>query len=116
MGRSLSIDQLLERWRSLEDQGATMTLEELCDGQREEIDDVKEKLRAVASMMSFLGLMPEPATVGGRGPVGTASTKEEVIRHLARGGLGEVVVALENDVEPTRSVATPGAGGPDGLA
>jgi hypothetical protein len=121
MESSLSIDQLLERWRSPELHGATTTLEKLCGHPPEELDEIKEKLRAVASMMSFLGLTQEPAATRGVVRLGTASTEQpdanretvtdlvsgrsplrgsryEVIRHLARGGLGEVFVAQDNEL------------------
>src|SRR5262249_51883233 len=75
LGRSLSIDQLLERWRSLEDPGATTTLETLCSHQPQEVEDVKQKLSAVAAMLAFLGLPPGTAAAGVRGPDGAKDTE-----------------------------------------
>jgi hypothetical protein len=101
----------------LEDPGATTTLETLCSHQPQDVDDVKEKLRAVAAMMAFLGLTPGTAAAGVTGPNGAEDTEEpdtnaeratdavdgghsiarpgtrnERLRELTRGGTGEVFV------------------------
>lgn len=63
MARTVSIDHLLERWSSSGGPNATTSLEELCSGRSDEVSDFRDRLRAISSMISSLGLAPtEPAT------------------------------------------------------
>jgi WD40 repeat protein len=51
-----SLDDLVSRWHDSRQKGQTLSAEELCAGSPEKLADLKQRLEAVASMMSLLGL------------------------------------------------------------
>jgi eukaryotic-like serine/threonine-protein kinase len=51
-----TVEDLLSRWQSLEESDQPATIEDLCADCPDKSAEVREQLRAVASMMSFLGL------------------------------------------------------------
>ena len=65
-----TVDDLLRRWQSLKEQNKSATVEDLCADDAKKSAELREHLRAVASMMSFLGLEAESSSTG---PVSTDS-------------------------------------------
>ncbi len=70
--RNPSVDDLLGRWQSLRADQKPATVEDLCTDCPEQTTELRERLRAVASMMSFLGLK------AGSGPNDSISTEDSV--------------------------------------
>ena len=59
-----TVDDLLQRWLILSEQSKSSTVEELCADYPEKSADLRERLRAVASMISLLGLEADWSTTG----------------------------------------------------
>ncbi len=64
MAEQTSVDDLLRRWQSLKGGTEPLTVEELSAEIEKAPTVVAEKLRAVASMLAFLGIDPEPRSTG----------------------------------------------------
>ena len=64
MEHKLSVDDLLERWQTLCEQGKKPTADDLCASSPKLTAELREQLQAVASMMSLLGLDEESNPVG----------------------------------------------------
>ena len=69
-----SVDELLRTWQSLKEQNKSATVEDLCADDTEKSAELREHLRAVASMMSFLGIEAESSSTG---PVSTDSPLQD---------------------------------------
>jgi serine/threonine-protein kinase len=100
--RSTSVDDFLRLWQDLREQRKSPTLEDLCAKCPEQAADLKERLRAVASMMSLLGLEAEMESVGSLstenlGPAGSSPTVVEASSSLGTG-----------PADPTKSVQISG--------
>ena len=57
---NLSVDDLLARWQQSQNDGATMSVEQLCAGQPNLREDLEQRLRGLASMRAFLQLSDAP--------------------------------------------------------
>ncbi len=64
MGCHTTMDDLLRRWERLQEQNKSATIEDLSADVDEQPAEVRERLQAVASMMSFLGMGAEPGPSG----------------------------------------------------
>ena len=67
-----TVDDLLQRFRNLKEQSKSTSIEDLCADDPEKSADLRERLRAVASMISLLGLEADS------GPIGSVSTERTV--------------------------------------
>jgi tetratricopeptide (TPR) repeat protein len=118
MAGASTVNELLLRWQELREQGRPVSAEELCAGRPELLDDLRRQIEALRSMEQFLGATgdtPEsaghPAAPSTRPGGETAAAGEaplvgaryRPLRLHARGGLGEVFVA--RDEELSREVA-----------
>jgi serine/threonine-protein kinase len=97
-----SVDDVLRCWQDLREQRKSLTIEDLCADRPEQVADLKERLRAVASMMSLLGLEAESESVESpstenQGPAGSSPTIVEESSGLGR-----------DPADPARSVQIPG--------
>jgi serine/threonine-protein kinase len=107
------IDSLVVRFEELREHGTPLSPEELCRDCPELLAELKEQLRVLSSMNALLGdpsseLLPPETTTVGPAPTSpaeavAAATRYRVLRLHATGGLGEVLVA--HDEELNRKVA-----------
>jgi hypothetical protein len=64
--RQTTMDDLLRRWKRLKEQHEAATIEDLSAEIAEDPAELRERLQAVASMMSFLGMGTESGSLGHR--------------------------------------------------
>jgi tetratricopeptide (TPR) repeat protein len=121
MADQSTVNELLLRWQELRDQGRAVSPEELCAGRPDLLDDLRRQVEALRSMERFLGTTggtppsaahPEAPTVragkereaaAAAGEVPLVGSRYRPLRLHARGGLGEVYLA--RDEELSRDVA-----------
>ncbi len=97
-----SVDDLLRRWQSLQERGKSTAIEDLCADGPEQTADLKERLQAVASMISLLGLESEP------GPTGSGPT-EHTVPDRSSSNMAEERSELAVDrAVPAKAVRIPG--------
>jgi serine/threonine protein kinase len=100
--RNPTVDDLLQRWTILKEQSESATIEDLCSDDPEGSADLKERLQAIASMMSFLGIEAD------LGPIASSSTEigvRDISSSTVEGECSEL--AVDRDV-PAKSVRIPG--------
>jgi serine/threonine-protein kinase len=127
MAKVSSVSELVLRWQELRDQGRTIAAEALCADCPELLDELRRQVHALLSMEQFLGTEPTerpkqvaedqhqaatPPPVSGQktvsdgpgqptplGPAWAGLGRRYLPLHLhARGGLGEVFVALDEEL------------------
>ncbi len=97
-----SVDELLRRWQGSADRDRPATIEDLCAGDVESPTDLKERLRAVASMMSFLGIDTGAGLNVSRSTEHGASDRASLTVESGRPG------DEAGELAPPRSVRIPG--------
>jgi len=98
------LDDMLDRWETLHEQGTPISVEELCKDVPELIAPLAERVRVLRAMGMFLEAAAPPAALEGRGessprPAG----RYDSLSFHAAGGLGEIYRA--QDTELQREVA-----------
>lgn len=98
------LEDLLLRWDAIRAEGGSITLEELCRDHPARIDEVRRLTRVIAGVDDWL----DPEKVGDAGAIAPATEilPEDVetgaryrsVRLQARGGLGEVFVAWDEEL------------------
>jgi serine/threonine-protein kinase len=71
MSERSTVQELVVRWQELREQGLSLSVEELCAGRPELLDDLKRQIEALRSMEQFLdvtGGEPDPALEGDNTP------------------------------------------------
>src|SRR5579883_1021187 len=99
------IDELLLRWQEAREGGRPCAAEELCAGHPEVLDQVRERIAALAAMHALLGLDPSthahpqapPGPPGPGGPGGGLPEVPgyEVLAVLDEGSMGTVYLARQ---------------------
>jgi serine/threonine-protein kinase len=101
VNENTSLDDLLSRWQQAHREGQTLSLEELCSGCPERVEELKRHLRELAAMQAFLGLESTPplgSTLPAEPPgAATAAPAQagrfRILGEIARGGMGAVLRA-----------------------
>ncbi len=96
-----TIDDLLRFWQSLKQRNMSATVEDLCANDPEQSAALRERLQAVASMMSFLGIEPDTD------PIEPTSTANGVLLRSSPTIGGEHVSVFDTEI-PARSVRISG--------
>ena len=105
--RPTTVEDYLQHWQRLKAQNKSATIDDLSADVKEDPAELRERLQAVASMMSFLGIERRARTRRDhrRSPLGTRGP-----RHPRRGhrlGLSRVARAIPTVAPNRRSIARP---------
>src|SRR5256885_12590676 len=109
MSDDTPVSDLLFRWEAARREGQSVSPEELCRDCPDQLDGLKRQIEVLELIRPLLGQATDaPATVTGAATdsapaPSTAAGRYRPLRPHARGGLGEVLVA--EDEELNRSVA-----------
>ncbi len=103
MNRQEQLDELLLRWEQLYQQGESVTAEELCGDTPQLANELEERIQALKSMGVLIDapkyvdkFSSSPAAVSSNPQQEMSTqTRYRILRSLAKGGLGEVFVAVD---------------------
>jgi serine/threonine protein kinase/Flp pilus assembly protein TadD len=120
-----SVHDLVTRWQELQQQGQTLSVEDLCADCPEHLEELKRRLREIASMQQFLQLSEDHQATVNSAPPEAAATAEhsdtadsfvpatdlprfvagyEILGELGRGGMGVVLRGHDPDFGRTLAV------------
>jgi eukaryotic-like serine/threonine-protein kinase len=93
--RLTTVEDYLQRWQRLKAQNKPATIDDLSADVKEDPDEVRERIQAVASMMAFLGLGAEAE------PTDTVDVRPSVrgVLETLAGGIGSVSRVLLRDTD-----------------
>jgi serine/threonine protein kinase len=97
------LDELLLRWEELLEQGQTPSAEELCEDCPELAESLARRIRLLSDMSAVYGNAPTPQSAAQSDTVGVGEavltqSSYRIVRLHARGGLGEVLVAKDEEL------------------
>ncbi len=122
MSDETRLNELLDCWADIQERGSKMTIEQVCDGRLELVDELRRRITALHGMDSMAADGAEPSTdhvPGTRSnsllPPDALPAVSPFLRppfHGARGGLGEVYRWCDQQLN--REVALEGYPGAQG--
>ncbi len=101
-----SIDDLLDQWEEMQEQGRGVSAEVLCADHPELLPELKKQIKALGSINQMLGTQTEPFREGERKDLPELTIDEKLIANIglsqarfhAEGALGRVYIAQDNEL------------------
>jgi WD40 repeat protein/tRNA A-37 threonylcarbamoyl transferase component Bud32 len=109
VGEDLPVSELVSRWLERRRQGQTLSLQELCADVPENAEGLRQHLRAVAEMESFLGARTSGAECPPSPPLSPAGANEPMAESV---NLGSAITPLGQQAPETRTGLPWPAAGP----